>query len=119
MLSCAPACVARVPACLLRGACSNKLSSSVYVGDKRADMIQNQILPYKDWGIKAPPPWKAVKELFPWPGNNKRCTNTATNESYGLTGAAMCSHVCVCARACVCICVCVCVCVCARTRMCW
>lgn len=65
---------------------NNKLSSSVYVEGMKADMFQTMLRTKKNRGIKAPPPWNAVKELFPWPGNNKRCSNTAVNISYGLTG---------------------------------
>ena len=52
----------------------------------QADMFQTMLRTKKSRGIKAPPPWSAAKELFPWPGNNKRCSNTDVNISYGLMG---------------------------------
>ncbi|KAG2502163.1 hypothetical protein HYH03_000650 [Edaphochlamys debaryana] len=39
-------------------------------------------------GVKAPPPWNKVANLWPWPGMNGRCDNTAVNWTYMVEGAA-------------------------------
>ena len=36
--------------------------------------------------LRAPPPWKSVSNLWPWPGMNARCPNTGVNNAYYLLG---------------------------------
>eukprot|EP00198_Chlamydomonas_reinhardtii_P006927 XP_001696263.1 predicted protein [Chlamydomonas reinhardtii] len=39
--------------------------------------------------LRAPPPWKSVSNLWPWPGMNARCPNTGVNNAYYLLGEAL------------------------------
>ncbi|GFR43237.1 hypothetical protein Agub_g4296, partial [Astrephomene gubernaculifera] len=66
---------------------STRLSSSISLAGSPA-AAQMSLLHEPVRGVRAPPPYKAISNLWPWPGMNARCQNTAVEQALFLNGTA-------------------------------
>ncbi|KAG2435546.1 hypothetical protein HYH02_011840 [Chlamydomonas schloesseri] len=67
---------------------SARLSNTLSLASTSATAV---LVEYHDGGrrLRAPPPWKAVSNLWPWPGMNARCPNTGVSNAYYILGEAL------------------------------